>query len=75
MPDVVVSLTCGNCGKPATAKLCGPEGYVGSACCDGELLRRLTDRELEDIYEALDADENAERSRGERARLRVMGEA
>jgi|HubBroStandDraft_5_1064220.scaffolds.fasta_scaffold306193_2 hypothetical protein len=71
MADPIVTLFCENCRKPCRARICGVEGFIGSDCCEGYLLRRLTDRELEDIYADLDADEP--RSAAENARLKVMG--
>jgi hypothetical protein len=70
MADPVVSLWCENCGKPCTAAICGVEGFIGSDCCEGYLLRRLNDNELGEIYLDLDADE--ERTPAERARMRVL---
>lgn len=69
MADRIESLWCSNCGKACHARICGVEGFVGSDCCEGYLLRRVTDSEIDAIYADLDADEP--RSAAENARLKI----
>lgn len=68
--EAIVSLWCENCGKPCKPMVCWND-YVGSACCQSYLLRRVTDKEEGDILADLDADEP--RSAAENARAKVMG--
>lgn len=56
MSDPIVTLRCENCGKPCRAMLRGHDAPLGSDCCEGYLLRRITDDEEGDIIAALYAE-------------------
>lgn len=47
-----MSLYCENCGKACEATI-HTNDHVGSDCCEGYLLRRLTDSEADDVFAEL----------------------